>query len=250
MRPPFVLVGGPRCSSRASLEYLQSWGGDLKDAPTHLVEEYYDGVSGQDKKEVVVLSQVLSDDVNVGFTFDSVGLDYVASVNGQPVADMEAFVEALRLFYGGRIKLPFKLPGGVVAVAAGWPPRDPLRQRGLVVVHAARDLRAAPSLPAGGGGGGPAFAFPQLQFRFLETFAEPSTLPLGRRADVARQPRQQPGQHRGVASPSATATRRGRILFGCAQCSRPGCAFLGNPFRVGVYIGHPSFKATAAASAT
>jgi len=95
-RPPFVLVGG-LLFQPLSLEYLQSWGGDLKDAPTHLVEEYYDGVSGPDKKEVVVLSQVLSDDVNVGFTFDSVGLDYVASVNGQPVADMEAFVEALRL---------------------------------------------------------------------------------------------------------------------------------------------------------
>ena len=95
VRPPFLLVGG-LLFQPLSLEYLQSWGGDLKDAPTHLVEEYYDGISGPDKKEVVVLSQVLSDDVNVGFTFDSVGLDYVASVNGAPVADMAAFVKALR----------------------------------------------------------------------------------------------------------------------------------------------------------
>lgn len=95
VRPPFVLVGG-LLFQPLSLEYLQSWGGDLKDAPTHLVEEYYDGVSGPEKKEVVVLSQVLSDDINVGFTFDSVGLDYVASVNHKPVADMAAFVEALR----------------------------------------------------------------------------------------------------------------------------------------------------------
>jgi S1-C subfamily serine protease len=96
VRPPFVLVGG-LIFQPLSLEYLQSWGGDLKDAPTHLVGEYYDGISGPDKKEVVVLSQVLSDDINVGFTFDSVGLDYVASVNGEPVADMAAFVEALRV---------------------------------------------------------------------------------------------------------------------------------------------------------
>ena len=95
VRPPFVIVGG-LLFQPLSLEYLQSWGGDLKDAPTHLVEQYYDGISGPDKKEVVVLSQVLSDDVNVGFTFDSVGLDYVATVDGAPVADMEAFVEALR----------------------------------------------------------------------------------------------------------------------------------------------------------
>ena len=101
VRPPFVIVGG-LLFQPLSLEYLQSWGGDLKDAPTHLVEQYYDGISGPDKREVVVLSQVLSDDVNVGFTFDSVGLDYVASVNGQPVADMEAFVEALRTGVHGK----------------------------------------------------------------------------------------------------------------------------------------------------
>ena len=38
VRPPFVLVGG-LLFQPLSLEYLQSWGGDLKDAPTHLVEE-------------------------------------------------------------------------------------------------------------------------------------------------------------------------------------------------------------------
>jgi len=95
VRPPFVIVGG-LLFQPLSLEYLQSWGGELKDAPTHLVELYYDGVSGPDKREVVVLSQVLSDEVNVGFTFDSVGLDYVRGVNGSPVADMTAFVAALR----------------------------------------------------------------------------------------------------------------------------------------------------------
>ena len=89
-RPPAVRHRRGLALPALSLEYLQSWGGDLKDAPTHLVEQYYDGISGPDKKEVVVLSQVLSDDVNVGFTFDSVGLDYVATVDGAPVADMES----------------------------------------------------------------------------------------------------------------------------------------------------------------
>jgi S1-C subfamily serine protease len=94
VRPPFVIIGG-LLFQPLSLEYLQSWGGDLKDAPTHLVEQYYDGISGPDKKEVVVLSQVLSDEANVGFTFDSVGLDYVKSVDGVPVADMARFVAAI-----------------------------------------------------------------------------------------------------------------------------------------------------------
>ena len=40
-RPPFVIIGG-LLFQPLSLEYLQSWGGDLKDAPTHLVEQYYD----------------------------------------------------------------------------------------------------------------------------------------------------------------------------------------------------------------
>ena len=92
VRPPFVILGG-MLFQPLSLEYLQSWGGDLKDAPTHLVEKYFDGVTSADFREVVVLSQVLSDEINVGFTFDSVGLDYVTRVNGEAVVDMASFVD-------------------------------------------------------------------------------------------------------------------------------------------------------------
>jgi len=95
VRPQFVLVGG-LLFQPLSLEYLQSWGGDLKDAPTHLAEMYYDGVTGPTKREVVMLSQVLSDEANVGFTFDSIGLDFVKAVNDVPVADMAGFVALVR----------------------------------------------------------------------------------------------------------------------------------------------------------
>ena len=78
-----------------SLEYLQSWGGDLKDAPTHLVEEYYDGErAGQKRGCGVVPGVVRRRERGVHVRQRRSGL--VASVNGQP-ADMEAFVEALRL---------------------------------------------------------------------------------------------------------------------------------------------------------
>ena len=80
MRPPFVRVSGLLLQPEPGPAEL---GRRPEGRAPHLVEEYYDR-SGPDKKEVVVLSQVLSDDVNVGFTFDSVGLDYVASVTGNP----------------------------------------------------------------------------------------------------------------------------------------------------------------------
>ena len=103
VRPSYVIMGG-FLFQPLSLEYLQSWGGELKDAPTHLVEQYYDGISGPNKREVVVLSQVLSDECNVGFTFDAVGLDYVKSVNGELVADMDAFVSMIAAGVSGEEK--------------------------------------------------------------------------------------------------------------------------------------------------
>ena len=56
VRPPFLLVGG-LLFQPLSLEFLQSWG-DLKDAPVHLVEEYYSSAVEEERREVVCLTQV------------------------------------------------------------------------------------------------------------------------------------------------------------------------------------------------
>ena len=57
--PRYYLVGGmlfqPLC-----LDFLRCWG-NLKDAPTHLMQEYHNGYTSEGQDEVVVLTQILSD---------------------------------------------------------------------------------------------------------------------------------------------------------------------------------------------
>jgi hypothetical protein len=90
-RPTFTLVGG-MLFQNLSLEFLQSWG-DLKDAPVHLVEEYYSSPVREDRQEVVVLTQVLQDQVNVGYHWESIGLEVVRKVNDVDVVNLKHFVE-------------------------------------------------------------------------------------------------------------------------------------------------------------
>jgi hypothetical protein len=56
----------------------QSWG-DLKDAPVHLVGEYYASPVKKERTEVVCLTQVLQDEVNIGYSWDSLGLEVRAA---------------------------------------------------------------------------------------------------------------------------------------------------------------------------
>lgn len=51
----------------------------------HLVEEYYSSPVKEDRREVVVLTQVLQDEVNVGYFWDAIGLEIVTHVNDQEV---------------------------------------------------------------------------------------------------------------------------------------------------------------------
>lgn len=90
-RPTFTLVGG-MLFQNLSLEFLQSWG-DLKDAPVHLVEEYYSSPVREDRQEVVVLTQVLQDQVNVGYFWESIGLEVVRKVNDVDVVNLAHFVQ-------------------------------------------------------------------------------------------------------------------------------------------------------------
>lgn len=91
VRPPFMLVGG-FLFQPLSLEFLQSWG-DLKDAPVHLVGEYYASPVKKERTEVVCLTQVLQDEVNIGYSWDSLGLEVVSAVNNVEVNNMAHLVE-------------------------------------------------------------------------------------------------------------------------------------------------------------
>jgi S1-C subfamily serine protease len=122
--PPYFIFAG-LLFQPLSLEYLSTWS-DVKDAPPHLLQlvrqslgfcvaahvvaltrcaihvaipipqQYYDGVRTQERTEVVLLTQVLADEANVGFSGDTNGMDVVTHLNGQRVRDMRAFVTAVQ----------------------------------------------------------------------------------------------------------------------------------------------------------
>ena len=88
--PPYFLLAG-LLFQPLSLEYLSTWG-DIKDAPPHLLQLYYDGVKTAERAEVVLLTQVLADEANVGYSGDTHGMDVVTHLNGARVRDLRSFV--------------------------------------------------------------------------------------------------------------------------------------------------------------
>eukprot|EP00239_Pterosperma_sp_CCMP1384_P007891 CAMPEP_0197855054 /NCGR_PEP_ID=MMETSP1438-20131217/25889_1 /TAXON_ID=1461541 /ORGANISM="Pterosperma sp., Strain CCMP1384" /LENGTH=387 /DNA_ID=CAMNT_0043470029 /DNA_START=30 /DNA_END=1193 /DNA_ORIENTATION=- len=93
VQPQFVMLGG-LLFTKLSLEFLQSWG-DVKDAPTHLITEYYSSPVEERRRDVIVLSQLLRDEVNIGYGYESIGLEVVTEVNGQDFMNMVEFIDLL-----------------------------------------------------------------------------------------------------------------------------------------------------------
>jgi len=89
-----------------SLEYLQTWG-ELKDSPPHLQELHFDGVRTRERTEVVMLTQVLADEENVGYSGDTHGMDVVVRLNGEPVSSLRSFVERLVALLATPQQVPF-----------------------------------------------------------------------------------------------------------------------------------------------
>ena len=94
-RSPNPCAPCPPPSQPLSYEFLSTWS-ELKDAPSHLLHWYTDGLPSATRSEVVVLTQLLADEANVGYDSDSVGFDVVNAVNGVPVPSMAALVQARR----------------------------------------------------------------------------------------------------------------------------------------------------------
>ncbi len=76
-----------------SLDYLRTWGDWWDKAPPELMHHYYCGVRTEQKHEIVVLSKILADAINVGY--EELDNTCVLSVNGKVPANMKHFVELL-----------------------------------------------------------------------------------------------------------------------------------------------------------
>ncbi len=76
-----------------SLDFLRTWSDWWEKAPAELLHLYYSGLRTEGRQEVIVLSQVLADDINVGYE-DSEDVT-VQSVNGVAPRNLKHFVELL-----------------------------------------------------------------------------------------------------------------------------------------------------------
>ncbi len=92
-RPMWFLYGG-LVFQRLTAEFLRIWGEHWWDkAPKELLHLYYSGLRKPEQQEVVVLSHVLADAVNVGY--EPFANDVVAQVNGKRPVDMRDFVQCM-----------------------------------------------------------------------------------------------------------------------------------------------------------
>jgi hypothetical protein len=89
-RQPTYFVYGGLVFQPLSRNYLATWNKWWDKAPPEFLDHYFGGVRTEERQEVVVLSQVLSDEINVGYE----GLYYEAieQINGRTPRDMVDFV--------------------------------------------------------------------------------------------------------------------------------------------------------------
>lgn len=94
-RVPYCVVGG-YVFLPLSRDYLKMWGDNWQGkAPPHLVQylqrQAFNPTEG--RRQIVILSYVLPDETNLGY--QQLGRLVVQSVNGKPVRDFKAFLDAL-----------------------------------------------------------------------------------------------------------------------------------------------------------
>ncbi|MFT7465222.1 MAG: S1-C subfamily serine protease [Pseudohongiellaceae bacterium] len=114
-RPSWYIFGG-LVFQVLTRDYLSTWNDWWDKAPKELLYQYYYGRRTEQRQEVVVLTQVLADELNVGYT--RMEFSVIASVNGQTPVDLVHFV---RLVDGAEEQVDICTLGGermVLDVAA------------------------------------------------------------------------------------------------------------------------------------
>ena len=110
-RKPTYFVYGGIVFQPLTLDYLREWSRWWEKAPRVLVQAYYEGQRTESCQEVIVLSTVLVDRVNVGY--EGIEEAIVARVDGQEPRDMRHFVE---LVEGGTGHVRIETHGGLAVV--------------------------------------------------------------------------------------------------------------------------------------
>ena len=73
-----------------SRDYLATWDTWWEKAPKEFLHAYYSGARTSTRQEMIILSQVLADEINIGY--EGLYSESVVSVNGKKPRDMAHFV--------------------------------------------------------------------------------------------------------------------------------------------------------------
>jgi hypothetical protein len=92
-QPPQYLVYGGLVFQALTRDYLTTWDKWWNKAPKEFLNYYYLGYRSAEQNEVVILTQILADDINIGYSH--LYNEAVATLNGRAPLDMVQFVEQL-----------------------------------------------------------------------------------------------------------------------------------------------------------
>jgi S1-C subfamily serine protease len=94
--PTYYILGG-LVFQPLTLNYINRWE-KLDDAPNHLVDYCFNGRRSKDRYEVIVLTKVLGDNINVGY--ENFKYNIIFQVNGKKISSMEDLVNAVEFNEG------------------------------------------------------------------------------------------------------------------------------------------------------
>ncbi len=96
--PPQYFVYGGLVFQTLTRDYLATWDKWWNKAPKEFLNYYYLGYRSPEQHEVVILTQILADEINVGYAH--LYNEAVATLNGRQPLDMEDFVLQLSSAHG------------------------------------------------------------------------------------------------------------------------------------------------------
>ncbi|OGP55466.1 MAG: hypothetical protein A2Y65_11880 [Deltaproteobacteria bacterium RBG_13_52_11] len=89
--PTYYIVGG-LVFQPLTMNYLQIWD-KIDDVPAHLANYYYNGKQSDGRRQVIVLTKILGDELTVGY--DDFKDHVITHVNGKEISTIEDLVKAI-----------------------------------------------------------------------------------------------------------------------------------------------------------
>jgi hypothetical protein len=96
--PPQYFVYGGLVFQTLTRDYLTTWDKWWNKAPKEFLNYYYLGYRTAEQHEVVILTQILADEINVGYAH--LYNEAIATLNGRAPLDMVEFVQMLSNAHG------------------------------------------------------------------------------------------------------------------------------------------------------